>query len=74
MRQMTFEIPDDVAEDFDRDVPAAEQSACVTKLLLRHLSRPTFPTLTDEEWKALNEFDHAADDAWLAEMNAKCPY
>ena len=68
MRQVTFEIPDEVAEDLDRDVPSAEQSAVVTKLLLRHLSRPTWPTLTDEEWAALNEFDHAADDAWLVEM------
>jgi hypothetical protein len=73
MRQIILEIPDYVADDFDRDVPAAEQSACVTKLLLRHLSRPIFPTLTDEEWEALNEFDHAADDAWLVEMREKYP-
>jgi hypothetical protein len=68
MRQMTFEIPEEVSEEFVRDVPTAEQSAYVTKLLLRNLSRSIFPTLTGEEWEALNEFDHAADDAWLAEV------
>jgi hypothetical protein len=52
MRQMTFEIPDEVAEDFIRDVPTAEQSAYVTKLLV--MSRPT-PELTDVQWDAICE-------------------
>ena len=73
MRQVTFEIPDELAERFDREVPPAEQSACLTGLLLRHLLGPIFPTLTDEEWEALNEFDHAADDAWLVEMRHNSP-
>ncbi len=74
MRQMTFDIPDEVAERFSSEVPASEQSQEVTKLLRRRLFKPIWPTLTDEQWEALNEFDDAADDAWLAEMNAKCPY
>lgn len=71
MRQMTFDIPDEVAERFCSEVPASEQSEEVTKLLRRRLSRPKLPTLTDEEWEALNEFDDAADDAWLLEMREK---
>ena len=44
MRQMTFEIPDEVAEQFSSEVPASEQSSVVTKLLLR---RKLAPKLTD---------------------------
>jgi len=33
MRQMTFEIPEDVAEEFNRAVPASEQSVVVAKIL-----------------------------------------
>ncbi len=74
MRQMTFEIPEDMAEEFVKDFPDAEaQSSEVTRLIRCHLSRPTFPTLTDEQWEALNHFDDAADDAWLAEMREKYP-
>jgi hypothetical protein len=51
MRQVTFEIPDDVAERFDREVPASEQSSVVAKLLLR-ASRPK---LTEEQWAAVCE-------------------
>ncbi len=52
MRQVIFEIPDEVAADLDRDVPAAEQSAYLTKLLVR--SRPA-PELTDAQWDAICE-------------------
>jgi len=41
MRQMTFEIPEEVAEQFESEVPVPEQSAEVTKLLLWRVSRPT---------------------------------
>ena len=50
MRQMTFEIPEEVAEQFESEVPVPEQSAEVTKLLLRRVSRPT---LTEEQWAAV---------------------
>jgi hypothetical protein len=50
MRQMTFDIPEEVAEQFSREVPETEQSSVVTKLLLRH--RPT-PKLTEAEWDAV---------------------
>ena len=50
MRQMTFDIPDEVAEQFSSEVPASEQSGVVTKFLLRR--RPT-PKLTDEQWDAV---------------------
>ncbi len=51
MRQMTFEIPEDVAEQFDSEVPASKQSSVVAKLLLR-ASRPQ---LTEEQWAAVCE-------------------
>jgi len=73
MRQMTFEIPDEVAERFSSEVPASERSEEVTKLLQRRLFKPIWPTLTDEQWEALNEFDDAADDAWLVEMRQNSP-
>jgi len=47
MRQMTFEIPEEVAEQFESEVPEPEQSAEVTKLMLRRVSRPA---LTEEDW------------------------
>ncbi len=46
MRQMTFEVPEDVADNFDRAVPASEQSAMVARLM-RRASRPT---LTEQQW------------------------
>ena len=52
MRQMIFDIPDEVAERFDSEVPASEQSSVVTKLLLHR--RPT-PRLTEEQWAAACE-------------------
>jgi hypothetical protein len=52
MRQMTFDIPDEVAERFDSEVPVAEQSKVVTKLLLHR--RPT-PKLTEEQWAEVCE-------------------
>src|SRR5580698_8721534 len=52
MRQMVFDIPDEVAERFDSEVPASEQSSVVTKLLLHR--RPT-PKLTEEQWAAACE-------------------
>jgi hypothetical protein len=47
MRRMTFEIPDEVAEEFNRAVPASEQSAYVARQLQR---RASGPTLTQEQW------------------------
>ena len=47
MRQMTFQIPDDVAEEFNRAVPASEQSAYVARQLMRRAARPA---LTQEQW------------------------
>jgi hypothetical protein len=41
MRQMTFEIPEEVAERFISEVPESERSAEMTKLLLWRVSRPT---------------------------------
>ena len=49
MRQMTFEIPEEVADEFNRAVPASEQSAFVARQLKRRASRPT---LTQEQWDA----------------------
>jgi hypothetical protein len=61
MRQMTFDIPDDVAERFSGVVPASEQSTVVAKLL-RRASRQT---LTEEQW------DEAANAANAdAQLNA----
>jgi hypothetical protein len=52
VRQMTFDIPDDVAEDFIKDAPEAEdRSRELTRLLRRHLT----PTLTGEQWQAICE-------------------
>ena len=48
MRQMTFEIPEEVAERFISEVPESERSAEMTKLLLRLVSRPA---LTEEQWE-----------------------
>jgi hypothetical protein len=56
MRQMTFEIPGEVAERFVSQVPAAEQSNLVANLLQRHVSRPT---LTEEQWDAACEAANA---------------
>ncbi len=50
MRQMTFEIPEDVAEDFNRVVPVSEQSAYVARQLQLIVSKPT---LTEEQWDAI---------------------
>jgi hypothetical protein len=52
MRQMTFEIPEEVAEKFESEVPVPEQSAEVTKLLRRRVSRRT---LTEEDWARVCE-------------------
>ncbi len=52
MRKMTFEIPEDVAERFERSVLAPEQSGVVTKLLRQWSPRPK---LTEAEWDALCE-------------------
>ena len=46
MRQMTFEIPEEVADEFDRAVPASEQSSYVA----RQLQRASQPSLTQEQW------------------------
>jgi hypothetical protein len=52
MRQMTFDIPDEAAEDFIKDVPdAAERSREVTRFLRRHLASK----LTDEQWQSICE-------------------
>jgi hypothetical protein len=49
MRQMTFDIPEEIAEQFCSDVPASERSAYVTKKLQRPASRLS---LTEEQWDA----------------------
>jgi hypothetical protein len=59
MRQMTFEIPEEVAERFNSVVPESEQSAEVTKLLLRRASRRT---LTEEQWAKACEAANADDE------------
>jgi hypothetical protein len=51
MRQMTFEIPEEVAERFESEVPASEQSSIVAKLL----QRASRPRLTEEQWAAACE-------------------
>ena len=51
MRQMTFEIPDEVAERFESEVPASELSRIVAKLL----QRASRPNLTEEQWAAVCE-------------------
>lgn len=73
MRHMTFEIPEDVAEKFLSVVPEAERSHLVAQLLRREAFKVR---MTDEEWEialqGCNDFDDAADDAWLAEMRKAC--
>jgi hypothetical protein len=52
MRQMTFDIPDEVAEDFIKDVPEAEdRSRELTRLLRRQFASK----LTTEQWDAICE-------------------
>jgi len=74
MRQVTLEIPNELAERFDREVPAAEQSSELMRLLRRRLT----PKLTDEQWAAAcdgaNNWSEEEDAAWLTEMYAKSPY
>jgi len=48
MRQMTFEIPEELAERFESEVPESEQSAVVAELLQRASRR----RLTEEQWAA----------------------
>jgi hypothetical protein len=50
MRQMTFEIPDEVAEDFVRDVPATDERSRILTTLLRRRYAPKF---TSEQWDAI---------------------
>lgn len=52
MRKMTFDIPDEVADRFSSEVPPAEQSSLVTKLLRRQVLRPS---LTEDQWAAACE-------------------
>ena len=52
MRQMTFEIPDEVAEDFIKDFPVAqERSRELTRLLRQQFTSK----LTTEQWDAICE-------------------
>ncbi len=51
MRQMTFEIPDEVAERFSSEVPVDEQS----RVVLRAMRRRITPKLTEEPWDAICE-------------------
>jgi len=55
MRQMTFDIPEDVAEQFSREVPPEDQSAMVATLL----RRASLPLLTEQQW---DEAAMAAND------------
>jgi len=47
MRQITFEIPEEVAEQFESDVPPAERSNELTRLILHRRPRRQ---MTDAEW------------------------
>jgi len=51
MRQMTFDIPDEVAERFSTEVSADEQSRVVLKAIRRRIT----PRLTEEQWAAVCE-------------------
>lgn len=46
---MTFDIPEEVAEQFVRDVPVAERSDVITQLILHRRPRRR---LTAQEWDA----------------------
>jgi hypothetical protein len=65
MRQVTFFIPDEVAEQLAREVPAMEQSTLVTRLLRHRLQTPR---LTEAEWTAASEGANA-DAALNAEID-----
>ncbi len=52
MRQMTFEIPEEVAERFESLIPASERSVFVSELLQRGRFRPA---LTEEDWARICE-------------------
>jgi len=52
MRQMTFDIPDEVAEDFINDVPEAERSDLVASLILHRRDKKAY---TEAEWAAAAE-------------------
>jgi len=51
MRQMTFDIPEDMAERFSAEVPADEQSRVVLTAIRRRIT----PRLTEEQWAAICE-------------------
>ncbi len=51
MRQMTFDIPDEVADRFSSEVPVDEQS----RVVLRAMRRRITPKLTEEQWDAICE-------------------
>jgi len=51
MRQMTFEIPDEVAERFSSEVPVDEQSRVVLGAIRRRIT----PMWTDEQLEAACE-------------------
>jgi hypothetical protein len=51
MRQMTFDIPDEVAERFSSEVSVDEQSRIVLKAIRRRIT----PKLTEEQWAAVCE-------------------
>jgi hypothetical protein len=52
MQQITFSVPDEVAEEFAREVPPTEQSDYLTGLLRRRLH---VRRLTEQEWAAAAE-------------------
>jgi hypothetical protein len=56
MRHMTFEIPDEVAQDFENRVPPSEQSCFVTHLLQHSVSSPM---LTEDEWNEASKSANA---------------
>ena len=51
MRQVTFDIPDEVLEAFNRAVPASEQSAEVAKIM----QRASRLKMTEKQWAAVCE-------------------
>jgi len=64
MRQMTFEIPDEVADRFSSEVPVDEQSRVVLSAIRRRIT----PELTDEQWAAAIDALNTDPDVALLEQ------
>ncbi len=64
MRQMTFDIPDEIAERFNSELPVDEQSRFVESAIRRRIT----PELTDEQWAAAIEALNTDPDIALLEQ------